>query len=212
MFLGCSSSVVGIGSLTDLLIGVSIPSLCSFISKVLKTSRNTKKRGGVISTPLLLNTTTWCAQAMPKAGCYETTNNNVSQSLHTYKVQSTRPSTVSASQTFRQQWSRTSSLKKSKGKHQYHLPLRIAGYCEQKTQGIWTESYKSVQDMFQVWPKHRKVSSIRNQAGDSLYLTCYAIGLNSESMPSLNTWENETKRNTQNWTETKIKLLTEYLL
>lgn len=127
MFLGCSSSVVGIGSLTDLLIGVSIPILCSFISKVLKTSRNLP----VISTPLLLNITTWCVQAIPKVGCYETINNNIRARVYIpkrYKVPG--PGIVSASQTFKQQWSRTSSHKKSEGKHQYHPPLCIACYCE----------------------------------------------------------------------------------
>lgn len=99
MFLGCSSSVVGIGSLTDLLIGVSIPSLCSFISKVLKTCRNTKKRGGVISTPLLLNLKTWCVQLYPKLDAMRL-QTAMSEPEYTFlKGTNTRPSIVSASQT-----------------------------------------------------------------------------------------------------------------
>lgn len=93
---------VGIGSLAGLLIGVSIPSLCSFISKVLKTSRNTKKRGGVISTPLLLNIKIRCVEAIPKAGYYETINNNTRTRVYTpkrYKVPG--PGIVSVSQTFK---------------------------------------------------------------------------------------------------------------
>lgn len=102
MCLGCSSSAVGIGSLAGLLIGVSIPSLCSFISKVLKTSRNTKKRGGVISTPLLLNIKIRCVEAIPKAGYYETINNNARTRVYTPKrYKGPGPGIVSVSQTFK---------------------------------------------------------------------------------------------------------------